>query len=192
LIDVTNIAHAAPEQINAQIANIKNEQVRSLLQGIVVRTSGDLDKARHEIARWFDNGMGRISGVYKRKTQAWSFVLALTIAAVMSVSAIDIGLALWQRPMILKTITPVANQTASQTLTALQEVGTTGVPIGWSRDNAEQFMSPRGIWTFLGWVITAFATLFGAPFWFDALQQFVRLKGAGPSPDEKSGAGASA
>jgi hypothetical protein len=38
----------------------------------------------------------------------------------------------------------------------------------------------------LGWLVTAFATLFGAPFWFDTLQGFVRLKGAGPSPQEKT------
>lgn len=37
----------------------------------------------------------------------------------------------------------------------------------------------------LGWLITAIAALFGAPFWFDTLQSLVRLKGAGPSPDEK-------
>jgi hypothetical protein len=37
----------------------------------------------------------------------------------------------------------------------------------------------------LGWVITALATLFGAPFWFDTLQQIIRLKGSGPSPVEK-------
>lgn len=36
-----------------------------------------------------------------------------------------------------------------------------------------------------GWLITALASLFGAPFWFDALQQIIRLKGAGPSPSEK-------
>jgi hypothetical protein len=41
-------------------------------------------------------------------------------------------------------------------------------------------------WTRIGgWLITAFATVFGAPFWFDALQQIVRLKGSGPSPAEK-------
>lgn len=37
----------------------------------------------------------------------------------------------------------------------------------------------------LGWVVTALATLFGAPFWFDLLQTFTRVKGAGPSPAEK-------
>jgi hypothetical protein len=35
-------------------------------------------------------------------------------------------------------------------------------------------------------VITALATLFGAAFCFDALQQIIRVKGAGPSPAEKS------
>ncbi len=38
----------------------------------------------------------------------------------------------------------------------------------------------------LGWVITALATLFGAPFWFDTLQGITRLKGAGPSPAEQA------
>jgi hypothetical protein len=44
----------------------------------------------------------------------------------------------------------------------------------------------------LGWLITAFATLFGAPFWFDTLQRIVRLKGSGPSPAEKQAGTAAA
>ncbi len=36
-----------------------------------------------------------------------------------------------------------------------------------------------------GWIITAIAALFGAPFWFDTLQSVIRLKGSGPSPQEK-------
>jgi len=193
LIGVAKIASAAPEAINFEIPKIKNEQVRSLLHGIVVRTSGDLDKIRHELAHWFDNGMDRLSGVSKRKTQAWSFALALTIAALLNVIAIDIGMAVWQRPMVLKTIMPMAGQTTSQALAVVQGLGTMDVPIGWSRANAKQFWSTRGTGTFLGWMITAFATLFGAPFSFDTLQQFVRLKGAGLSPDEKrSGSGAAA
>jgi hypothetical protein len=32
---------------------------------------------------------------------------------------------------------------------------------------------------FAGWLISAVATLFGAPFWFDALQKFVQIRGAG-------------
>ncbi len=44
----------------------------------------------------------------------------------------------------------------------------------------------------MAWAITAFAPLFGGPFWFNALQQFVRLKGSGPSPAEKKANSAAA
>jgi hypothetical protein len=61
------------------------------------------------------------------------------------------------------------------------------VPIGWTDEDLKD-LHTRG-WPFLimigGWVIAAIATLFGAPFWFDTLQQIIRLKGAGPSPAEK-------
>ena len=33
-----------------------------------------------------------------------------------------------------------------------------------------------------GWLITASAALFGAPFWFDLLQHLTRLRGTGPKP----------
>jgi hypothetical protein len=41
-------------------------------------------------------------------------------------------------------------------------------------------------------IVEAIATLFGAPFWFDALERIVRLKGSGPSPEEKKRAGTGA
>jgi hypothetical protein len=78
------------------------------------------------------------------------------------------------------------------------------LPVGWSPGEFLQAYSPDqkqwlhfwevNWWApILGWVATAIATLFGAPFWFDALQSFVRLKGSGPSPQEKlDGSAASA
>ena len=41
----------------------------------------------------------------------------------------------------------------------------------------------------LGWMLTAAALTLGAPFWFDLLQKFVNLRGAGGKPkreDEKA------
>jgi hypothetical protein len=37
----------------------------------------------------------------------------------------------------------------------------------------------------VGWLVTAAAALFGAPFWFDLLQRLVNLRGTGTKPDEK-------
>ncbi|MEX6688150.1 hypothetical protein QTN47_11625 [Danxiaibacter flavus] len=55
----------------------------------------------------------------------------------------------------------------------------TGIPIGWAKEN-------RPDCTFLGWVgkiagllLTSFALLLGAPFWFDLLNKIVNLRAAG-------------
>jgi hypothetical protein len=193
IIDVVGIAQAAPEAINARIAAISDRQIRDLLTGIAVRTEGNLIKMRNELAGWFDNAMDRVSGVYKRYTQLATLILALLIAGGLNVSAIDIGEALWYQPTIVKTISPKQGMDANEALDQLAKMHDAGVPVGWTIANREKFNGMRSLWTILGWLITGVATLFGAPFWFDALQQIIRLKGSGPSPAEKrSGTGAAA
>jgi hypothetical protein len=186
LIDLTNLAGKSPVAMKSAIdLKIKNRQLNNFLNGVIDQTSGDLGRVRDELAAWFDNGMDRVSGAYKRKTQAWSLVIALMMIASLNVSAIDIGRVLWQQPTISRTIAANPNQTLAQALKQLDELGNAGIPIGWTEANRATFCSTRGIWTALGWVVTAIATLFGAPFWFDALQRIVRLRSAGPSPSEK-------
>ncbi len=85
--------------------------------------------------------------------------------------------------MIARTIAPQADVKGVE---AFQKLINLDVPIGWTQDEFRNLGSVAGVEMLLGWLITAVATLFGAPFWFDALQQIVRLKGAGPSPAEKS------
>jgi len=191
LIDVIRITKDSPDKIKSTIdANIADSQINSLLKSIVDRTEGDLSRMRDEIAGWFDNGMDRVSGVYKRKTQLWSFVIALTFAGVLNVSSFEVGKTLWQQPMLARTIAPRADVNLVQALKGLECLG---VPIGWTASKFKNLWSLGGLETLLGWVITAVATLFGAPFWFDALEQMIRLKGSGPSPAEKrSGTGAAA
>jgi hypothetical protein len=176
--------------MNAAIdANVTNSQLKGVLKGIVDRTSGDVVQVHHELAKWFDSSMDRVSGVYKRKTQLWSFLIALAAAAVLNVNSVEVGKALWKQPMLAKTIAPRADQTPAQVLDALDKLP---LPVGWTKVKWAS-LTP-GMWSdlFLGWLITAFATLFGAPFWFDALQQIVRLKGTGPSPANKISGNAAA
>jgi hypothetical protein len=35
-----------------------------------------------------------------------------------------------------------------------------------------------------GWIITASASLFGGPFWFDLLKNLINLRGTGTKPKE--------
>ncbi len=66
-------------------------------------------------------------------------------------------------------------------------------------DERAQF-DPWKPWSFLsgylpalpGLPITAIASLFGAPFWFDLLQRLTQLRGTGPKPktEQENGLGA--
>ena len=190
LVDVAKITQDSPDKIKLAIdTNVKDEQLNCLLKGFVDQTAGDLGKMRDNIAAWFDNSMDRVGGVYKRRTQLWSFAIALIIAAALNVSAVGVGEALWLRPMLARTIGPTTGLNPAAALTLLE---TLGFPIGWSDAAFNNLQTWNGLEMLAGWLITATATLFGAPFWFDMLEQFVRLKGSGPSPAEKrTGAGAS-
>ena len=222
LTDVLGISTRTTDAIPAAIAKLSangNEQIAGLLQGIYNRAGNDLTAVENGLSQWFDSGMDRVSGVYKRRTQLISFLTGLVVAVSLNVSAIRVGLALWDQPALAKAVTAEVTQSFSSAAPAkgtdstapmppdidvLKKFEAMNLPIGWIPDEASAAtlarndifaISPpsmswenKGWWltTLLGWLITAGATLFGAPFWYDTLQQFVRLKGAGPSPAEKS------
>jgi hypothetical protein len=202
-MDVAGLAAKAPGEIEAQIAGIDNPQIKQLLTGIFDRALGQPEAMRKELANWFDSCMDRVGGAYKRDAQLVTFTVALIIAAALNVSAIRVGMALWDQPQLAKSVaaTATANANAPTAQAALNQLEAVDLPIGWpaaatdtagiaAHDNvfgASGNVFGRGWWltTVLGWLITAGATLFGAPFWFDALQKVTRLKGAGVSPSDK-------
>ena len=184
LIDVVGITKDAPAaNIKSTIQlNVPDTQLQSLLKGVVDRAAGDVTEIRKQIGSWFDSSMDRVGGAYKRKTQVWSFFIALILAAGLNVSSIDVGKALWLQPLLARTIAPASQLGPVDALQKLQELD---VPIGWTQTKVHNLTTVNGLATVVGWLITAVATLFGAPFWFDALERVVRLKGSGPSPAEK-------
>ncbi len=184
-------------------------QIHQLLTGIVERCRGDLAQIQTEIGHWFDNGMDRLSGEYKRRTQLVSFVVALLVTIAINADAMQVAHALYDQPTLASDLklppsvaaamerpeTPPAppapadagdppptamTQAAADALAALDD----HLPIGWQGHQSR----PTGwgwLLKLLGWLVTAGATLFGAPFWFDTLQSIVRLRGAGPSPSDR-------
>lgn len=122
--------------------------------------------------------MERVAGVYKRKTQLWGFCIGLVLAIVLNVDTVKIAQALWTQPMIMKGFSPPpGGETAKEAIDQLQAIA---VPFGWNKDALDYVQrGPNWLYVLAGWLLTAVATLFGAPFWFDALQKFVQLRGAG-------------
>ena len=83
--------------LNEQVAKISDPQIKQLLQGMVARCGGDMDRLKKDLANWFDNGMDRLSGDFKRRTQVMTFVIALVTAFVVNLDTIRVGTALWGR-----------------------------------------------------------------------------------------------
>lgn len=193
MLQAIDIVKGAPDELKAKIdANaLLDAQLKQLLEGIVDRTAGQADAMRNELAIWFDNAMDRVSGAYKRKTQLYLFLIALAMTLVLNVDAIQLASVLWHQPLVTKNLAIADGQDLERALTAIE---TMHLPIGWTTAKLSSITTgANGLYAILGWLISSVATLFGAPFWFDTLQTFVRLKGAGPSPTEKkNGAAASA
>jgi hypothetical protein len=180
LLDVAGLSPGSDVQTlqNKINTTITDGQLKTMLNGCVARAGRNLNRVNDEIAAWFDNGMDRVSGVYKRKTQLWSFFIALGIAIVLNVDTITIAESLWKEPMLMKQLPQLpAGETAAQAWTQFNDLR---LPFGWRRDLSNELLKfPNWLLIPFGWLITAVATLFGAPFWFDTLQRFVQLRGAG-------------
>jgi len=184
MIDVMQLAPGAAlsvadlqKRVNDALPDANSAQLRTLLNGMIARTGGNIDLVRNDIADWFNASMDRVAGVYKRKTQLWAFCIALALAVLLNLDTVKIGQALWQQPMIIKGFSPPVGETAQQAFDQLQSLG---IPFGWNGPAWTYASSfPNVLFVLFGWLISAVATLFGAPFWFDTLQRFVQLRGAG-------------
>jgi hypothetical protein len=187
LIDVMGLSpNTAVADLKTKInADVTDPQLNKMLNGMVERTGGNIDRLREDLATWFNNSMNRVSGVYKRKTQLWSFGIALFLTIFLNVDAVKIAHTLWDQPMLVKSIGPPS--TALTPEAAFEQFQAVELPFGWDKSAWTYFMTtPNWAYVIIGWLITAVATLFGAPFWFDALQKIVQLRGTG---DKESGAG---
>jgi len=77
-----------------------------------------------------------------------------------------------------------------------QEIGKLGLPLGWDDSAIDKYLKRPSNWTgndswlqqfywhWLGWLITALAVSLGAPFWFDMLNKFIRIRST-IKPQEK-------
>jgi hypothetical protein len=78
------------DTLSAQAGNI-DPQIKQLLQGMVTRCGGDINRLRNDLANWFDNGMDRLSGKFKRRTQWMTFSIALLIAFAVNLDTLRVG-----------------------------------------------------------------------------------------------------
>jgi hypothetical protein len=84
------------ESLRAGIAKMENKRVARALLNALDLAKDDLDKTRLNLEAWYDAGMDRVSGWYKRSTQWIVFWIAFVMAIVLNVDAIGIANFLYQ------------------------------------------------------------------------------------------------
>jgi hypothetical protein len=172
--------------------------LRKRLKPLIGGPQKDVENLRTNLEAWYDDTMARVSGWYKRKTQIIVIVIGVLLVPAINANTIAMAQRMWKddtvraavlvqaradasaKPPAGKTTagTPAADQKLTNAADRVDEVDKVGIPMGWR--GAAVPHGAEGIATaVVGWLLTILAISLGAPFWFDLLSRFSRLRSSG-------------
>ena len=163
--------------------DVDGADIHRILEAIRQRTPNISESQTvNELAEWFDEGMKRVSGWYKRQAKLWIFGIATVITVVANASTIHIAEKLWiddaLRSVVAEEATAlVQDGVSADSVQAHLSSTLRTLPIWWN----DGFPDGGAEWakSAVGWFITIAAISLGAPFWFDLLGKVAHLKGSG-------------
>lgn len=182
------------------------------IEALVLRAGDDPEAFQTYLEDWYNDAMDRVSGWYKQHVQNILLVVALILSVTFNVDSIRLGRTLWIEPTLRQTLATSANvyvqhppasamptgdpgKDLNATVDAFNQVsGNLNLPVGWHHTLPQYWSTlSHPSWDLLrsllqalvGWIITAAALSFGAPFWFDTLNRFMIVRGT-VKPREKS------
>ncbi|MBI4786253.1 MAG: hypothetical protein HY782_04310 [Chloroflexi bacterium] len=180
------------------VKDLPESSARQALLSVIDTANGDMNKARASVETWFNDGMSRLSGYYKRKIQMVTLGVALVLTLVLGADTLAIGDALFKEPSLRAAVTgtglTVAAATAPTPATGtpstevavikqnVDQLSKLGLPLGWSALPEDASGWAKKV---IGLLITTLAVSLGAPFWFDVLKNFSNLRSSGPPPETK-------
>lgn len=189
------------DSVRQNVLNLGNPAVQRVMLTAIDSAGGDFDKAQKAIEAWYDSGMDRVSGWYKRATYSILFWTGVVVAIGLNIDAIAIARYLYRNDAARSVIVARAERAAGDPTyldrsyaQARADLDSLRLPLGWPRVPTST-MSATGATTtgrlpawYLsvpGWLITALATTVGAPFWFDMLNKIMVIRST-VKPHEKS------
>jgi len=183
------------QNVRRNIGNLGNPFVQRVVLSALDGSDGTLERACTGVESWFNSAMDRVSGRYKKETQRLLFVVGVVLAVALDVNTIAIGRQLYRDPArreaAVAMATGVAKEGAprlaadSQALRAVQRLDSLGLPESWRGITVTGMWPGPSEWkaigtyaasSWFGWLITAFAISFGAPFWFDTLGKLIAIR----------------
>jgi hypothetical protein len=172
-------------------SKIPVEPLRTVVLDALAEGRETLEEVREAVETSFDEVMERCAGWYKRRAQKMILIIAAVVAIGLNVSTFNVADRVSKDDALRASVveqasksvaTPGADEpktTPSQEIAKqVDDVQQLGLPLGWSDANRpDRFL--EWIWAALGWLATIAAISLGAPFWFDVLGKFSRLRNTG-------------
>jgi hypothetical protein len=103
-IDLTGAALGSPP--SSAIGSPPSDETTALLQSLL-RGADSLQEQRKRLEDWFDTSMDRISGWYKRKSNAWLWIIGSALCLLVNGDSISLSKLLWN-DQALRTATVAA------------------------------------------------------------------------------------
>ncbi len=176
-------AEAIRNEVEERLEAIPNENLKRALNTIWLSAYRDATEFRAGVERWFDRGMERVSGWYKRRAQIFLFGIGIVLTVLLNASALTAADRLWKDDGVRRGLVAQAEhqQQATSGTGALGQLEDLNFPIGWEEANRPGTV---GGWLLsgFGWLLTGLAITLGAPFWFDVLGKVSNLRAAGIKP----------
>jgi hypothetical protein len=174
-------------------ANPNDPLARSLAL-IVEQAQNRYESVLKAIDNWYDAQMQRVAGTFKRYATIWQMIIAAVVVYSFNVDTFVVVKQLSASTSLsaIATSTQGLEQLKDPSVKELLAPLKDSVTIGWPKD------APAGCPATLPWkcwgghlsgfLITWFAVLLGAPFWFDILKQLVPVRLSGTKPDPAAAA----
>lgn len=185
------------KELREAVVALPSVEVRRELLALIDSAEDNIAQARQSIEEWFDSGMDRVSGWYKRNAQLFTLIAALVVTLVFNADTTAIADQLAKDQVVRDTLVATAQNVSledfadakvfDQALT--DQIDELGLPFGWFQDGKFQLLTEEQRWygKVIGLLITAIAVSLGAPFWFDMLGKIGSLRAAGKPPQKTGG-----
>ncbi|MGG6238311.1 hypothetical protein ACQ4N7_06685 [Nodosilinea sp. AN01ver1] len=211
--ELTRLAQGGNPEARALLERLAQAPItpalRSSLAAIARKVEVTADAARddvalfgHEIEKWFDRGMERATGVYKRNAKAVALLIGIATAVSINADSFHIATRLAVDPILRNSITQTADQLVAdspgdfgQELEQVQDAVNQALdeipfPLGYSETVVQQQLDAEESWPIpliprrlIGWLVSGFAISMGSTFWFNVLKKVINVRNTGGKPE---------
>lgn len=207
--ELSNLAERGSPEAHELLKHLSQATItpalRDSLRAIARKTEITTDTVRddvqqfgREIEKWFDRGMERATGVYKRNAKAVALLIGIATAVSINADSFHIATRLAVDPILRNSITQTADRLGaetegdfSQNISQVQQAVNQAlddipIPLGYNQVVVQQQLAAEQSWPvpfiprrLLGWLVSGFAISMGSTFWFNLLKRVINIRNTG-------------